>query len=188
MEELKSLIENAKGKTLLFLLKLVKMIMEVFQSGNFTDSENQLKEEEKAIREMSRTEKAIFSLSNTLILIKKSLMEEQEKLLQGENVELVAYDCSCPICALGSVLFGHSITIGKNVYSPKDVSHPDWLRVLALDKEIDDLDNQIEALNEFFWDSVQTDLPEEEIKDFDALDIRQGFQIVACKKQEETKE
>ncbi|MFZ2911966.1 MAG: hypothetical protein WAZ75_02690 [Candidatus Absconditicoccaceae bacterium] len=182
MNELKVFIADTKGKTLSFLLELIGLILEVFNAQNFTDSEKQIKDGETVLREMSRSEKAIFSLSNTLIEILKSKESEQEVLLSGDNI-IIEENCDCPICTMMPLLMGIKPEREKTCY-PKDSMHPDWLKMLELDKDIKHLNAQIQALDRFFWDSIKADLPEE-TQDYDDLAVRTGFQIVAYNEQAE---
>ncbi len=156
-------------------------LAEILDSAAFLSVEPPMNEHEPIIREMKLLEKALISRINVLGEGMEAKEQERNKLLEGDNFIKTSRP-KLNFSSLGS--FAKIISIGMNDaeeqgFEPKDVNHPDFLRVKELGKELDNAQNAIMPYHEILWPIIQMDIDPVKMDGFNGLAIRQGFQLVA---------
>jgi hypothetical protein len=162
-------------------------LAEILQNGRFVDDEAPaFADGDSLVRLMKPLEKSIVTQVHVLIEGIKAKEDEHTRLLEGENFIKKSrpnIDFT-PFGFLGTMI---SIDMSDDMseetarffYEPKDVSHPDCIRVEQINNELLAVARSVQPYEEILWPLIYMDLDSEKKNNFAFFALRAGFQIVA---------
>ncbi len=159
---------------------LLESIAEIIAGGQFKDEDEKHAEDDVVIREMTSLEKAILTVININLEKVNPMINEHTKLLNGENF----ISSARPNISMESLLDGMAQIISidmsgiKKGFEPKDKTHPDFLRVKELDKEIRARHQEINSFRNLMWKIIDMGINPTQKNGYDCTGIRAGFQLI----------
>lgn len=165
----------------------LETIAEILESGQFTDVDDPTIEGDLVIREMTLLEKAMFTFVNNTLKSLQPLEVEHNKLLEGEAFEVHSGLEITSESFMGGMAEIISISmqgLGKKSFQPKDRTHPEFIRVEELEKEIRAKQEEINPVRNIMWPIINMGIDPSQKNGYDTTGIRSGFQIVVFNENE----